>query len=317
MSGIGHNGPPSDEEDLLNRDGWIAVARAMRSHWLVGFGKNVEPCDPDLDFVYSRSEAWLDLIMECRYFAGTVNNNGRKMRLEPGQLIGATSWLGSRWNWSPKQVRTFLDKLEEEGMITRYLPGTRPCSEESQGRTLNGRQDGGSKGRFANVLTVSKYAIYQLAHREKWQVERQVEGQVEGGLSAGYRQVEGHIYKDNKGTREQGNQETKKTSPPQQEAARGGGDDLEFASLNGSAFDIIKFIGKSVNVAEPEARRMLKTNIQAYGSPAILDAFSITLGKSKTEPIADPYHFFLGCARNAKEKAAKAAAKPKTPSRWG
>jgi hypothetical protein len=203
--GIGHNNPPSEEDDALSRDGWVAIARTMRSHWLVGFGRSVEPADEDHGS-FSRSEAWLDLIMECRYAAGTVSNNGRKMRLEPGQLVGATSWLASRWNWTPKTVRGFLDKLEEEGMIVRNFPGTRPWSEDSQTASEQGTAKGTNKGRFANVLTVSKYSVYQLAHREKGPVERQVVGQVEGQLRAGSGPVEGHIYKEeqgNKGTREQ------------------------------------------------------------------------------------------------------------------
>ena len=223
----------------------------------------------------------MDLIMECRYLAGTVNNNGRKMRLEPGQLIGATSWLASRWNWTPKQVRTFLDKLEEEGMITRQNPGINPRSDECQGETLNGRQEGRSKGRFANVVTVSKYAIYQLAHREKGQVERQVSGQVEGQLAAGSGQVEGHIYKDNKGTKEQRNN----LASSQQQAP-----DV-LAGLNGAAYSMIESVrGWLGNSDEKSARQWLGTTIDSFGEDATKAAFQklqteIAEGKTFARPL--------------------------------
>lgn len=199
---IGHNGPPEDHEEefiALGRDGWVAVARAMRDHWLVGFGqKPVAPMDPEQG-AHSRAEAWLDLIMECRYSEGTVSNNGVKMRLEAGQLLGAVSWLASRWNWTPKTVRGFLDKLEDEGMIERYAPGIGDFGE--LGADLNSSQLGKQKGKQASVLTVSKYSLYQLSHRQQGQAA----GQTEGKQRASKGQAEGNIYKEE--TREQGNKE--------------------------------------------------------------------------------------------------------------
>lgn len=198
MTGLGHNGGPSlDEDDIsFDRDGWIAVARGIRDHWLVGFGHAVSPVDPSRGS-FSRTEAWLDLIMECQYKSGTVNNGGRKMRLERGQLVGAVSWLANRWNWTPKTVRGFLDKLEDEGMITRFAPGI----EGSPDNSLNGNQKGKQKGKQAAVLTVCKYALYQLGKRE----EGQATGQVEGTQRARKGQAEGNIYKEE--TKEQGNKD--------------------------------------------------------------------------------------------------------------
>jgi hypothetical protein len=191
MRRIGDNNPPADQNG-----GWIAVRRAMRDHWLVGFGQPVKPCDPDRG-AYSRAEAFIDLIMECRYEAGTVNNNGRKMRIQPGQLLGAVSWLASRWNWTPKTVRGFLDKLEEDHMIERGEAETHPGPEHSS----TGLKPGNQKGRFANIISICNYALYQISDK----TQGQVPGQVEGGLRAGSGPDEGNIYKDNKGTRKQGN----------------------------------------------------------------------------------------------------------------
>ena len=196
MTGIGHNGGPAiDEEDVsFDHNGWIAVARGLRDHWLVGFGKPVAPVDPDRGS-YSRTEAWLDLIMECQYKAGTVNNGGRKMRLERGQLLGAVSWLANRWNWTPKTVRGFLDKLEDEGMITRFAPGV----EGSPDGSLNGIQKGKQRGKQASILTICKYALYQLGDK----AEGQANGQEKGTQGASKGLAEGNIYKEE--TKEQGN----------------------------------------------------------------------------------------------------------------
>ena len=314
--GIGHNNPPSEEDDALNRDGWVAIARAMRGHWLVGFGKSVEPADPDFGS-HSRTEAWLDLIMECRYQAGTVNNNGRKMRLEPGQLVGATSWLASRWNWTPKTVRGFLDKLEEEGMIVRNLPGTRPWSEDSQGASEQGTAKGTNKGRFANVLTVSKYSIYQLAHREKGPVERPVAGQVEGQLRAGSGPVEGHIYKEeqgNKGTREPN------TDSSQSVAARERANGIaEIGGLNGATSLIVSDVAGWLNPYAPDlefARKQVAEALRIYGDIAVRDGYAelkadIADGKVRAPTVKSLYGYF----RTAKDRKPKAGSQKEADMR--
>jgi hypothetical protein len=158
--------------------------------------------------------AWIDLIMECRYTAGEVMNNGRKMMLKRGQLLGANLMLAARWNWTPKATRTWLAKLEQHGMISFGDGGdTQPSdgdnSESSVGRPSGVDESfkGRSKGRFANVLTVCNYGDYQLGTTE----ERQVEKAFEGRLRAGCGQVEGrstYIENARAVTKEQDNKGT-------------------------------------------------------------------------------------------------------------
>jgi hypothetical protein len=184
-----HNGgPPIDDELTLDdREGWVRISRRIRGHWMVGFGRPVPPMEEGRG-AYSRAEAWIDLLMECAYDGRTVNNNGRRMEIRPGQILGAVSWLSRRWNWTPKTVRGFLDGLEEDGMITVENPWIRPGSDISEEVLKPGR----NKGKLANVLTVCKYAIYQLAHRTEGQVERQVQG----GYGASSGPDKGDIYKE-------------------------------------------------------------------------------------------------------------------------
>lgn len=209
-NGIGGNGGPP----LYGNDnGWIAVARSMRSHAVVGFHLFAKPCDPSRGAMQP-ALAWLDLLMECRYTAGEVMNNGRKMVLRRGQLLGANLWLAQRWNWTPKATRTWLAKLELHGMISFGdvdENGKNGESSESPSQGADESSKGRSKGRFANILTICNYDSYQLSATE----ERQVEKTFDGRLGAGCGQVAGRLTDienaraktKEQETREQGNQE--------------------------------------------------------------------------------------------------------------
>lgn len=189
---IGANGGPPL---IRGGDGWVAVHRSIRDHWIVGFGQPVKPMDPDVGAL-SRAEAWIDLIMECRYEAGTVNNGGRKMVLEPGQLLGAISWLAKRWNWSPQTVRTFLDKLENDGMIERRSP-----VEKDENNKHNGKQ--------ANVVTICNYSNYQITASDEAQPQQQAANK----QLTSKQQASNNNTKDNKETKEQGNKKENPQTP--------------------------------------------------------------------------------------------------------
>ncbi len=176
--GPDHNGGPDLESDpsSMSGEGWVAVRREMRNHHLVGFGQPVPPADEARGFVYSRAEAWLDLIMECKYKDGSVMNGGKRMELKPGQLTGARSWLAHRWNWTPKTVRGFLSKLEEDGMIERTAPGITETS-LSTDRVLNGTQKGQQRGTEAQIITICNYSQYQFLAETSGPAEGPAKGQ--------------------------------------------------------------------------------------------------------------------------------------------
>lgn len=205
MAGIGHNsGGASDQDDEnpYGRAGYIKVGRDLRWHHLVGFGKPVTPADDARGFVFSKAEAWQDLIMECRYNAGTVLNKGVPMKIEPGQLLGAISWLANRWNWTPKTVRVFLDALERDGMIERSVPDS-PRPDQSalckdRGNPLATTTS--FKGNHVAMVTICNYELYQFIQRVQGQPnfsKSEETGQPRGSLVA----AEGHdLNKGNKGT---------------------------------------------------------------------------------------------------------------------
>jgi uncharacterized protein YdaU (DUF1376 family) len=91
-----------------------------------------------------------------------------------------------------------------------------------------------------------------------------------------------------------------------------GGSSGYLDELNGTAVDLIAFIGRHARVDEQTAQRMLTTNIKTFTAPAMLEAFSITLADMAGGLISAPYKYLIGAARNAKERMAKkAAAVPK------
>lgn len=247
MSSIGHNGGPALD---AGRGGWIAISRDMRGHWLVGFGKTVDAADPERGFVLSRAEAWIDLLMECRYESGFVSNAGHKMEIRPGQLLGAVSWLASRWNWTPKTVRGFLDKLENDGMIERVTPGT---------------ETGAQKGKQSTIVSVCNFSAYQLINVPEGQASGHAEG--EQGASKGH--AEGNIYKENKGTREQGNKRGELPLPipavaetPAQQAIKVQ-TQIAFDAWNGLAARV--GLAKAKLLTDPR-RRAIRLRLAEYGT---------------------------------------------------
>lgn len=147
--------------------GFVAIARSLREHYVVGFCQPVVPADKNKG-AYSRAEAWLDLIMECRYETGRAMNCGHPMTLRPGEMIGAISWLAGRWNWTPKAVRGFLDNLEREGMIARFMVGP-------DGDRVPSKQ-GNRGGNHANIISICNYATYQIVEAAGGQHLRQPKG---------------------------------------------------------------------------------------------------------------------------------------------
>lgn len=224
MANNRHNGGPviDDEGSPYGSSGWIKVARDIRSHPLVGFGKIVKPCEPERGFCYSRNEAWTDLLMECRYSPGEVMNKGRKMEIKPGQLVGAVSWLAHRWNWTPKTVRWFLDQLQEDGMIKRETElaisqrtEIDRRSDDVLDRPNSGNRSGKQNGNQSQVLTICNYDIYQLAMYAQRQAKGQTEGQPDGKQAATERQANGNTLRKEEGKKEE---EVRSSSPQQTEA---------------------------------------------------------------------------------------------------
>jgi len=101
---------------------------------------------------FSRREAWVWLLSEASFKPRTVHVTVGRSRiavpLERGELAHSRPFMEQAWKWSPKQVRTFLDKLESDGRIER-----------------KGRQN----GQKYVVLSVCKYSEYQFGEADDGQ----------------------------------------------------------------------------------------------------------------------------------------------------
>lgn len=70
--------------------------------------------------VFSECEAWLDLIQSARFEATETNRyiGEREITYRRGQYPASIRFLSKKWQWSERAVRTFLQKLKREKMIT-------------------------------------------------------------------------------------------------------------------------------------------------------------------------------------------------------
>jgi hypothetical protein len=90
--------------------GYIALARGILDHPIVGARK-------PFDYL----AAWVWLLFEAAWKERRVRvTNGRTisaLQLNRGQLSYSRGYMATAWGWSHKRVRTFLSRLEKDGMI--------------------------------------------------------------------------------------------------------------------------------------------------------------------------------------------------------
>lgn len=304
MTSLGHNGGPAIDDGYPDRDGFVTIGRSIRSHPIVGFG---------VKGPYVPAEAWMDLIMECRYRDGRVTNGGVVMTIKPGQLLGAVSWLASRWKWTPKQVRHFLEKLEENGMITKGYSA--PEGQVSDPDSNAGNQNGIHKGKQSHFITLCNYEIYQFVQSKKGQIEGQTAGQTNGKSGAN----QGQQYKEehwNTGIQEQPKKEISPSAAIQVVAATPGGHSVsEIGGLNGATAQIVEDLAKWINPHVPHhelAFTQVQQAVTAYGSEAVRDGYmDLKADHADGKVRALTVKAFFGFCRVAKERQKNRLAKSK------
>ena len=126
--------------DTNGDSGFVVIHRKIFEHPLLQDGE--------------RFRAWAWLIAQAAWKPRRiVVSSGRTVEvieLQRGQLSHARSFMAKAWGWSEKRVRTFLNRLEMDGMIDRQ------------------------KGRLQTVITICNYSTYQdIPTREGQQTGRQ------------------------------------------------------------------------------------------------------------------------------------------------
>lgn len=89
-------------------EGWVSIHRRIMKHWLYEEKR-----------VFSRFEAWIDLVLLANYEDSKVMIDGQMKTVHRGQHLTSIRKLCERWRWSNTKVVAFLDLLEKEGMIVR------------------------------------------------------------------------------------------------------------------------------------------------------------------------------------------------------
>lgn len=69
--------------------------------------------------VYSKAEAWLDLIQMARFEASTEIINGKVIELQRGEIPASRRFLELRWSWGSTKVSNFLKNLASLGQINQ------------------------------------------------------------------------------------------------------------------------------------------------------------------------------------------------------
>lgn len=88
--------------------GWVAIHRSIRDHWIYQEKR-----------VFSKYEAWLDLVMDANHKQNKFVFDGKLVEVERGQKITSIRQLSERWRWSRTKVTDFLTLLEKDGMLVR------------------------------------------------------------------------------------------------------------------------------------------------------------------------------------------------------
>jgi hypothetical protein len=124
------------------------------------------------DRVFSRFEAWLDIVQSARFEDTKQLIGNRFIEVKRGQMLVSLRFLAGRWQWSTKKVNSFLDLLIQDKMIIKETP-------KETGQT---------------VITICNYDKYNFISQEL-----ETEKKQQGNTKETARKQQGNkINKDNK-----------------------------------------------------------------------------------------------------------------------
>ena len=129
--------------------GWIKISRDIVNHW-----------------VYKNEKWrcwWIDLLLMASWQDEEILYEGCKVEVKRGQVFASVRNLAKRWNANETAVFRFLQRLEDEGMISRSYNDVK-----HQTKQLVKHQ--------VKHLTICNYEAYQggVKHQVKHQVKQEV-----------------------------------------------------------------------------------------------------------------------------------------------
>lgn len=143
--------------------GFIIINRRIEDHWIW------------TDKPYSKGQAWIDLILMANYADSSMLIKGQIVEIKRGQVLRTIGFLSERWGWSAKKVRSFIDQLRGQQMVT---------------------PQGTPQG---TLITIENYTFWQTLGQESGQQEGQQKGQARE-----HKRIKNNKYKqknNNKGCR--------------------------------------------------------------------------------------------------------------------
>lgn len=88
------------------QQGWIRLYRSMLDNDLWRERR-----------VFSRAEAWLDLLLTTNFADRKVMIAGQRITVKAGQNLNTTKYWADHWGWSRGKVKKFLNDLKEDQTI--------------------------------------------------------------------------------------------------------------------------------------------------------------------------------------------------------
>ena len=87
-------------------DGWISLHRKFTENWIWKENR-----------VFSRAEAWLDILMSVNHIEKKFAIKDKLFIVKRGESIHSLTTWGKRWKWDKSKVRRFLNLLQSDSMV--------------------------------------------------------------------------------------------------------------------------------------------------------------------------------------------------------
>lgn len=81
--------------------------------------RQIQDCWVWQDKPFSFGNAWIDIILSCNHSEKKICFDKKPMTISRGEWVTSILSLAERWGWGRKQVSSFLDSLEADGMISQ------------------------------------------------------------------------------------------------------------------------------------------------------------------------------------------------------
>lgn len=89
-------------------EGWISLYRQIVDNWI---WKSNEPFD--------KRSAWISLLLKANHKDTKIMLDNKIIEIKKGSFITSEVKLSTEWKWGRKKVRTFLQSLEADKMLTK------------------------------------------------------------------------------------------------------------------------------------------------------------------------------------------------------